>query len=411
MEFLAVVVSEYVPVIFRPSQFTFRIGEINQMRRILKTALLFSFAFCFTIGIQAQEFKPIAGGVEYAEFFRDTSAGPIRGNLIRIDPKKARLEVVHAMDAAIGVERTSSIASRHGAFAAVNAGFFRLDSSIWAGDAAGIMKIDGRLISESYGGRVALGLYEQDGEMRTVIDRVNTELRLVGSKGGVFPVDGINRERKGGEVIVYTKEFGVSTLTDKNGIEILVDETSGKVLEIRKRGSNPIASNTFVLSLTTDRFDELESFLGKQENIVRISSSINTVNPTKFAEFNQAQDIVGGVGYILQNGIAVIDWEIERTSKSFYETRHPRTAFAVLKDGSLLLITIDGRQADHSIGVGLQELAEILKELGAVEVINLDGGGSTAMYLQGKIVNKPSDREGERRVSDALLVFPKAIEK
>ena len=41
-----------------------------------------------------------------------------------------------------------------------------------------------------------------------------------------------------------------------------------------------------------------------------------------------------------------------------------------------------------------------------MEVINLDGGGSTAMFLEGKVVNKPSDREGERRVSDALLVFP-----
>jgi len=43
-------------------------------------------------------------------------------------------------------------------------------------------------------------------------------------------------------------------------------------------------------------------------------------------------------------------------------------------------------------------------ELGAVDAMNLDGGGSTTMFLDGKVVNKPSDKEGERKVSDALLV-------
>ena len=139
--------------------------------------------------------------------------------------------------------------------------------------------------------------------------------------------------------------------------------------------------------------------------------AINPVNPSNHAAFNRAQDIVGGVGYILQNGSTVIDWGNEKTSKSFYETRHPRTAFAKLKDGRFLLVTIDGRQPEHSIGVGLEEFAELMKELGAIELINLDGGGSTAMFLDGKVINKPSDKEGERRVGDALLVFPKSIQK
>jgi len=58
--------------------------------------------------------------------------------------------------AAIGTEKTSSIATRHGAFAAINAGFFRLDTSIWAGDSAGVLKIDEQLLSESNNTRIAL---------------------------------------------------------------------------------------------------------------------------------------------------------------------------------------------------------------------------------------------------------------
>ena len=52
-------------------------------------------------------------------------------------------------------------------------------------------------------------------------------------------------------------------------------------------------------------------------------------------------------------------------------------------------------------------LAELLLEFGAVDAINLDGGGSTTMVVRDKIVNKPSDETGERPVSDAILVFSK----
>ncbi len=72
-----------------------------------------------------------------------------------------------------------------------------------------------------------------------------------------------------------------------------------------------------------------------------------------------------------------------------------------------MLVTIDGRQPGESIGMPLTTLAELLIELGAVEAMNLDGGGSTTMVVQDKIVNRPSDATGERPVSDAILVFPK----
>ena len=70
------------------------------------------------------------------------------------------------------------------------------------------------------------------------------------------------------------------------------------------------------------------------------------------------------------------------------------------------MVTVDGRSAE-SVGMNLQELAEFLLEIGATDAMNLDGGGSTTMFLDGKVVNKPSDKDGERRVSDAILVFPR----
>jgi exopolysaccharide biosynthesis protein len=68
------------------------------------------------------------------------------------------------------------------------------------------------------------------------------------------------------------------------------------------------------------------------------------------------------------------------------------------------MVTVDGRQPNVSVGMSLNELAEMLLEFGAVEAMNLDGGGSTAMFVKDKVVNQTSDKTGERPVSDAILV-------
>jgi exopolysaccharide biosynthesis protein len=66
---------------------------------------------------------------------------------------------------------------------------------------------------------------------------------------------------------------------------------------------------------------------------------------------------------------------------------------------------VDGRQAPYSDGMTLAELAALMRRLGATDALNLDGGGSTTMVVQGRIVNRPSDQEGERHVGDALAVI------
>ena len=77
-----------------------------------------------------------------------------------------------------------------------------------------------------------------------------------------------------------------------------------------------------------------------------------------------------------------------------------------LKDGIFLMVTGDGR-SESSGGMSWQQLAEFVLEQGATDAMNLDGGGSTTMFLDGKVVNHPSDKEGERSVGDAILVFPR----
>ncbi|MFO0750739.1 MAG: phosphodiester glycosidase family protein [Myxococcota bacterium] len=106
--------------------------------------------------------------------------------------------------------------------------------------------------------------------------------------------------------------------------------------------------------------------------------------------------------------------EPEGTS-SFFVGRNPRTALGLTADGKLLLVVVDGR-TDAGVGMTLPSLAQHLVDLGAVQAVNLDGGGSSAMWIRDQsvngIVNSPSDdgdvdHGGERGVSDLLLVVPR----
>ncbi len=378
----------------------------NASRRIFQIIFLFSLLlFIYPAEkISAQEYKQITAGVEHAKFVRKIKDEPVVINLLRLDLTKVRLDVVHAMDAAIGTETVSSIASRHDAIAAINAGFFRLDKSIYAGDAAGVLMIDGNLLSESYGNRVALTINNFSDKTEVFINRLSLS-QTVSIGKQTFEVTGINRQRRENDLIIYTPEFHFTTLTDKKGIEIVVQRN--KVLKaLDGKGSIEIPSYSFIIS-ASGKFREQLLGVARRNVGVTLSRQWETFDSKNYRNAFVVKDIVGGVPQLIKNGKIEISWEQEKSSKVFVETRHPRTAVAKLKDGKFLMVTIDGRQPNVSVGMNLQELAEMLLEFGATDAMNLDGGGSTTMFLNGKIVNQPSDKEGERKVSDAILVFPR----
>ena len=93
---------------------------------------------------------------------------------------------------------------------------------------------------------------------------------------------------------------------------------------------------------------------------------------------------------------------------SFNTNRHPRTALGKQSDGTIVLVVVDGRN-ERAAGVSMTELQEIMRWLGCIEAINLDGGGSSTMVVNKKVVNHPSDNElfdpeGERVVQNAIVI-------
>ena len=121
------------------------------------------------------------------------------------------------------------------------------------------------------------------------------------------------------------------------------------------------------------------------------------------------QSLVGGWPRLVKDGVNVI--RLDNYSKGviprFSNNRHPRTGIGFSKDSSTVyFITVDGRQR-ASRGMTLEEFADLMIEEEIYQGLNLDGGGSTTMVINNKVVNNPSDQIGERKVGNCLMIIKK----
>ena len=94
-------------------------------------------------------------------------------------------------------------------------------------------------------------------------------------------------------------------------------------------------------------------------------------------------------------------------SADFPTARHPRSVIGVDGGGAIWLVAVDGRRPAHSVGMTFVELQRLAAALDLRDALNLDGGGSTTLVLNGVILNRPTDLTGPRAVSDAILVLPR----
>ena len=334
--------------------------------------------------------------------------GPVSIWMLRLDPAKVDLQAALSNDEIMGVETVTGIAERHKPIAAINAGFFLPN-----GDPAGVMTIDGRLVSETKRPRGAIGISRDKTGVKLVFARLRATATLVlqnnmpqgndGQAVTTIAIDGIDTTRLRGQLMLYTPSYHADTDTAKGGLEWVIDRQRGRLISGPHRGGKTkIPTRGFVLSFGGERVPEPLQLLGRGTR-VRLDISYEPVEGEP-KHWLLAQDIVGGAGLLIRDGSDVEDWSIERFTQGFAENRHPRTMIGTSADNTIWLVTVDGRQPELSVGMTLVELRALAHRLGLVNALNLDGGGSTTMWVQGQVVNKPSDPIGPRKVSDALLV-------
>ena len=136
----------------------------------------------------------------------------------------------------------------------------------------------------------------------------------------------------------------------------------------------------------------------------------STPSYTSPEEWEQLEHVVGGAPVLVQNGHLIEDFSSEQTLESFLVQRHPRTAVGIKGNGDWIFVVVDGRFYELFGGMTMNELARLMLDLGCIEALNLDGGGSSTMVIEGKVVNDPCgeiEEDGKRvtAVSDAILIF------
>jgi hypothetical protein len=299
-------------------------------------------------------------------------------------------------------ERVADTASRHGAVAAVNAGFFLPN-----GDPAGIYKLAGQLVSDTRRPRGAVGVIRDSAGTRLIFGRVTATMSLVVRKrarpDARVDIAGVDTTRQLGKLMLFTPAYHADTDTAPGGLEWPIDGTPLRVRAIRSQGKTPIPRTGFVLSFGGSRPPAALASLRPGSRVdLETHYAPTDGQPNAWA---QAEDIIGGSGLLARDGQFVDDWTAEALTPSFAEMRHPRTMIGTRPDGSVWLVTVDGRQPELSAGMTLLEIREFARRLGLTNALNLDGGGSTTMWVAGQVLNRPSDAAGPRKVSDALLVM------
>lgn len=122
----------------------------------------------------------------------------------------------------------------------------------------------------------------------------------------------------------------------------------------------------------------------------------------------KVETAIAGGPVLVQDGKTSISNNEERmfTGKAIQDL-HPRTAMGYTKDGKLLILAVEGRNPKIAEGASLTDLSELFLQWGAIEALNLDGGGSSCLLINGKQTIKPSDKEGERAVPAVFIVSKK----
>jgi len=357
--------------------------------------------------------RELAPGLRWTRIARGEGGSRWRVHVLSVDRAGGAKVVSLLSNGRVrGRERLSRIARRAGALAAVNGGFFA-SRGLTDGDPVGALALRGRLVSESVDGRPAL-LVPRDparapriarlrfrgrvriGGRRRALDGVNRAAGLIpgcGGRGGDRPTERpsstlLCRDRS--ELVLMTRDFAARTPRRRGATELVVRD--GRVTALRRGGRSRIPAGGFVLTGT-----------GGAARYLRAASP-GDPEPAVSARLRRGRTPVGvaGLGALVSGDPLLVSGGRPRVRGR--GTPAPRTLAGVRRDGTLLLVTIDGRTS-RSAGATLREAARVMRSLGARQALALDGGGSTTMTVGRRVVNTPSDGR-QRSIGDALGLLP-----
>lgn len=359
--------------------------------------------------------KTVATGVKLTSI--SFPSLPLKVSVLEADLTNPLLNVETAKAAKDGneilfaKEKTSSIALRKTndsilVVGAVNGDFFDIQN----GAPINLQVENGEVVKKS-GNVPAKSVFGMTKEKRPFVERVSLKGRLFASRDSGLKIDNLNEASASGEAIVFNKYYGERTGTVVYGTVLWLRRISEAIVH-----DTVLAIVDSLTDLSGNARIPLDGYVliarGKARGFVLRKIAVHDTLKILFElipRVGKVTQAIGGWPRIVRGGKNTFrsEAEAEEAIPGNTDRRHPRTAVGISKDGKkLYFVVVDGRQAS-SIGITLDDLANLMIRLGAHNAINLDGGGSTTMVVNGKVVNSPSDPTGERPVSNAIIVTMK----
>jgi len=366
------------------------------LRRVLITVLL-AGVFAAPAGAFSQTLIP---GLTYTRQVLFTPHGPVVVHVLAA-PRPGGLWGLHPVlsDLAIsGRQRLTAIereASASATVAGVNGDF-----SIPDGRPAGML-MQGRVLqSVPDSARSSIGI-EPNG---TLDIRHASWNAFWQGRGQRRPLTGLNEPANPGGITLYTPAWGAVTPPAAGVTEAVIYpfpaltpgvDLSGNVAQFTQGGNTPIPAGGAVLSATGGSAQKLAAEAPPGSRVV--------IRYVLSSGWDSDVDALGGGPLLVRNGKAVFR-AFEDFSATVLAPRTARTAVCQRRNGSIVLVAVDGARVGYSVGLTNYELAQELVRLGCVTGSGLEPGNSTTMAFDGQLLNRPSDPAGERAVSEGLLV-------
>lgn len=324
-------------------------------------------------------------GIKHIKMVKYYNGKPVKINVVEMNNKVASNYEVKPAIASVTLpnKRTvRNIAQRTNSIVAINGGFFKPQTGV----PLGTLMIDKKIYTGPIYDRVALGIFKDGYD----VGRVQLDGKIIGNNQEI-KIDNINQPRMlSSYILAYTRDWGkYAPVSPQYGVQLQIVGN-----KITAASANPLSipENGYVLVGP-------KSKLGKLFGADYVDVEIKT-NP----KWENVQHIISGGPYLLKDNQIFIDMTAQKLQS--IGGRNPRTAIGYTEDNNLVLVAVDGREGS-SVGLTLVELAKLMKTLGCTNAINLDGGGSTVMYIKGQIVNHPH-QPGGIALSNALVISKKS---
>ncbi|MFC1493387.1 phosphodiester glycosidase family protein [candidate division KSB1 bacterium] len=378
-------------------------ARVKILIRVFFTFLVLNI---ISVSFAQERVEEVIPGITYYEYVNAEFPRVIQVLKISRDREDIGLEVVLGGETILGIEpldKTLEKYNKSGRFpvAAVNGDFYMLRQDPFQGDPTGLCVIDNEIVSSPVE-RSVFVLYN-DGTIG--IDRFKLKASIIDKDMQQFEIGGINQKCSDDEIVVLNSTFNAFSRAQKGSSQITAELRNGFLsaegeydLDVKE-----VMGNDSVVAIPEGRIGLVG--LGRGAEFLNDLAAGENIRLELDIEPGQG-DIryaIGGTPRLIRNGIISIEYEQENVRLSFVEDRHPRTAIGY-NDDFIFLVTVDGRRPEHSIGMTLNELAEFMLDLGCHEAMNLDGGGSTTMWVKGEILNRPSDGF-VRPVANAIVVY------